>query len=151
MWFKSSPSSLFLFLKNTHTYTHIYHIQSLKIRDTKVFSKQQVQNGKFDVLISQRTENKMKGCFPDLFLNNLNHIFVTKIMTKTTMLWVVPCTNTPDQNILHILHQTSVYMVAEVFYSAATSILQQFLPEKVTSLYDGLEDLKKGSKGFQNS
>lgn len=51
------------------------------------------------------------------------------------MLWIVPSTCTPDQNILHILHQTSMYMVAEVFYTGATSILKQYAREN-----DELED-----------
>jgi len=87
------------------------------------------------MLMHQSDSRKQdEGWVSDLFLNNLNHIFVTKIMTKTAMLWVVPCTSAPDQNILDILHQTSVNMVAEIFYSAASSILKHILQEKVTSL-----------------
>jgi len=48
--------------------------------------------------------------------------------------WVVPCTSAPDQNIFDIHHQTSVNMVAEIFYSAASSILKHILQEKVISL-----------------
>lgn len=78
----------------------------------------------------------MKGSFADLFLNNLNHILITKHMAKATMLWVVPSTYTPDQNILYVLHQTSMYVVAKVFYSAATSILKQFARESEISMMD---------------
>lgn len=60
------------------------------------------------------------------------------------MLWVVPSTRSPDQHILHVLHQTSVYVVAEVFYSAATSILKQFARESDDS--DGLEEYKNTTK-----
>lgn len=44
-------------------------------------------------------------------------------MTEATVLWVVSCTSAPDKHILHILHQISVNVIAEILNCAATSIL----------------------------
>jgi hypothetical protein len=46
-----------------------------------------------------------------------------KRMAKPTMLWVVPCADSPYKHIFHILEQTSMDMIAEVFNCATTSIL----------------------------
>lgn len=73
-----------------------------------------------------------------LFLNNLNHILILKNLTKATMLRVVPRTCTPHQHIFHILHQAPVYVITEVFNSAATSILK--------SHAKSIEIKKKGGK-----
>jgi len=44
-------------------------------------------------------------------------------MAEATMLWIVPCADSPYKHILHILEQTSMDMIAEVLDCATTSIL----------------------------
>lgn len=59
-----------------------------------------------------------------LFLDNLNNVFILKQMAETTVLRVVPCTYAPNQDILHFLNKAPMYVITEIFYSTATSILK---------------------------
>uniref|UniRef100_A0A0A9HC69 Developmentally-regulated GTP-binding protein 2 n=1 Tax=Arundo donax TaxID=35708 RepID=A0A0A9HC69_ARUDO len=52
----------------------------------------------------------------------LDNILVLKNMAKATMLRIVPCAGSPYKHVFHILEQTSMDMIAEIFNCATTSI-----------------------------
>jgi len=98
--------------------------------------------------------------FMYLFLDDLNNIFVFKMLRKTTILWIVPCACAPNECILHILHQSPVDVVTEVFHCAATSILMNHTYSKMN--ITGMEEFQglsckvkeylqmRGQKAHQN-
>lgn len=45
-------------------------------------------------------------------------------MTKAAMLWVVPCTCAPHENILNFLYQAPMKVITKIFNGAATSTLK---------------------------
>lgn len=88
------------------------------------------QDARTDITVDGEKRWKVQADIIYLFLNNLNHVFIPKHMRKAAMLGVVPCTSTPHQHILHILNKTSMYVITEIFYRTATSILKSLTTKK---------------------
>lgn len=89
--------------------------QSKSSKDFKIYSNCTIPESFTDILsVEFRWVKRKKTRY--LFLHYLNYIFIMKNMGKPAVLRVMPCTSSPYKNILHILDQTSVYMIAEVLY-----------------------------------
>lgn len=85
-----------------------------------------------------------------LFCNNVHYILVRDDVAEANTLWNMSRTSSPHQGILERFLQSSVYLIANIFYTRATSDDQSFREIGVNSFPVFLSAMMSTFRGNDN-